>query len=448
MREYFDRNDTRAFRFRIARLRELKSAIVKYEQQLTQALHIDLKKSAEESYATEIGLVITEINVALRNLKEWMHPVSTSTNLVNLPSSGKIYRDPLGVVLIIAPWNYPLQLLLIPLVGAISGGNCSVLKPSEYAPATASVIIEMIEETFSPQYIQVFPGVGSEIIPSLMSEYRFDHIFYTGSIEVGRHIYTLAANQLVPVTLELGGKSPAIVHKDANLKIAARRIVFGKFLNTGQTCIAPDYLLVDENIRDPFLSALSETINEFYTNDPSTSADYGKIINEKHFDRLLGYLSEGTVYTGGKSDRSNLFISPTIMVDIIDNSRIMNEEIFGPLLPVLFFKSIEEARSIVLKNANPLAFYLFTNSKTIQDQWIETTAFGGGCINNADWQFANHHLPFGGVGSSGIGSYHGKYSFDTFTRKKPVMKTPLWFDPSIKYPPFKGRLGLFKWLFR
>ena len=448
MRKYFDQGNTRSYNFRLRQLKELKRGIVKYEKLLLESLYSDLKKSAEESYATEIGLIVTEINVAIKNLSAWMRPSSTSTNLVNLPSTSKIYHDPLGVVLIIAPWNYPLQLSLIPLVGAIAGGNCSVVKPSELAPATARVIEKMINGIYPAEYIQVIQGDGATIIPSIMAECRFDHIFYTGSTSVGRSVYKLAAEQLIPVTLELGGKSPAIVFKDANLAVAARRIILGKFLNAGQTCIAPDYVLIDREIGEKFISKMAETINNFYGNDPSVSGDYAKIINEKQFDRLESYLSEGTIVAGGKSERAKLYISPTIIKDMPKDSMLMTEEIFGPILPVIFFSSIEEAQGIVNRNSNPLAFYLFTNAKSIQKQWIESTAFGGGCINNADWQFANHNLPFGGVGSSGMGSYHGKFTFDTFTRKKPVMKTPNWFDPSIKYPPMKGRFGLFKWLFK
>lgn len=448
MREYFNNRNASSYEFRLNRLKELKRAITKYEKLLLKALYEDLKKSTEESYATEIGLVVTEINVAIKNLKKWMRPSSASTNLVNLPSSSKIYHDPLGVVLIIAPWNYPLQLSLIPLVGAIAGGNCAVVKPSELAPATARVIEQIISEIYPREYVLVIQGDGAEIIPGLMSDFRFDHIFYTGSISVGRSIYKLAAEQLIPVTLELGGKSPAIVHRDANIGVAARRIVMGKFLNAGQTCIAPDYVLVHVDVSEKLISRLSDSLRNFYSDDPSGSEDYARIINEKRFDKLQSYLVEGTIVTGGKTDRENLYFSPTVLKDVPENASVMTDEIFGPILPVLTFNTIEEAMAIVQRNANPLAFYVFTNDKAIQKHWIESTAFGGGCINNADWQFANHYLPFGGVGSSGMGCYHGKYTFDTFTRKKPVMKTPNWFDPSIKYPPMKGRLRLFKWLFR
>ncbi len=426
----------------------MKQVLLKYEQQIYDALYKDLKKSKEESYASELGLLLAEINVTLKNLRRWLQPQSAGTDLVNLPSRSKIYRDPLGVVLIIAPWNYPLQLLLIPLVGAIAGGNCAVLKPSELAPATSSIINEIISETFSREYIEIVEGEGAAVIPMMMNSFRFDHVFYTGSIPVGKIIYELAAKKLVPVTLELGGKSPAVVEADADIASAANRIVLGKFLNVGQTCIAPDYLLVHESIKNKLIEKIKTRITKFYTGDASTSEDYGKIINERRFDKLVSYLSQGTILAGGQYDKSKLFIAPTVMDNIKIGSSINEEEIFGPILPVYSFKNMDQAVEIIQKNANPLAFYLFTNSKKKEEEWISRIPFGGGCVNNTDWHFTNHHIPFGGVGNSGMGAYHGKYTFDTFTRLKPVMKTPAWFDPAVKYPPFKGKLKLFKWIIR
>jgi len=448
MRNYFESGSTRPYAFRIEQLKKLKQALLNHEQEIYDALYKDLKKSKEESYASELGLLLAEINVTIKNLRRWMQPQSAKTDLVNLPSRSKIYRDPLGVVLIIAPWNYPLQLLLIPLVGAIAGGNCAVVKPSELAPATSSIINEIISEIFSTQYIEVAEGDGAAIIPLMMDSFRFDHIFYTGSITVGKIIYGLAAKKLVPVTLELGGKSPAIVEADADLSVAANRIVLGKFLNVGQTCIAPDYLLVHESIKEKLVEKLKIQISKFYTQDASTSYDYGKIINERRFDKLISYLSQGTILSGGQYDKPTLFIAPTLMDNIRPGAPIREEEIFGPILPIYSFKSMDEAVEIVKENANPLAFYLFTKSKKKEGEWISRVSFGGGCVNNTDWHFTNHHIPFGGVGNSGLGAYHGKYTFDTFTRLKPVMKTPAWFDPSIKYPPFKGKLKLFKWIIR
>ena len=448
MRQYYDIGGTRLYTFRKEQLKKLKATIFKFEHNLYDALYIDLKKNKEESYATEVGLLVAEINVALKNLHTWMEPQRAGTDLVNFPSTSKIYRDSLGVVFIVAPWNYPVQLLLIPLVGAIAGGNCVVLKPSELAPATSTVIEKIISTTFDDRYIKVVEGDGVTVVPEMMNTFRFDHVFYTGSIPVGKIIYQLAAEKLVPVTLELGGKSPAIVEAGANIATSAKRIVMGKFLNAGQTCIAPDYLLVHESVKDKLVERIKILIEKFYTGDASSAYDFGKIINERRFNKLVSYLSEGNILTGGQYDKSKLFIAPTLMDNVSLDAPIMKEEIFGPLLPFYTFNNTDEAMKIVQRNADPLAFYLFTPSKKKEKEWINKIPFGGGCINNADWHFTNHHLPFGGVGSSGIGAYHGKYTFDTFTRLKPVMKTPTWFDPSFKYPSFRGKLKLFKWFIR
>ncbi|MEP7279091.1 MAG: aldehyde dehydrogenase [Bacteroidota bacterium] len=448
VRQYFNSGATRSYAFRKTQLQKLKQAILANEVAVNTALYQDLKKSPEEVYASEMGLLLAEINLCIKNLHKWMQPVRAGTDLVNLPSSSKIYRDPLGVALIIAPWNYPLQLLLIPLAGAIAGGNCAILKPSELAPATAAVIEKICSEAFPSNYIKVVQGDGATVVPQLMNAIRFDHVFYTGSIAVGKSIYQLAAKDLVPVTLELGGKSPAIVEADANLRIAARRIVLGKFLNVGQTCIAPDYLLVHISVKNELLEQIKSCIGQFYGADAADSYDYGRIINEKRFDKLVSYLKQGTIVYGGQHDKNKLFIAPTLLEDIAPRSTLMTDEIFGPLLPILVFNDTREAMEVVRRNAHPLAFYLFTSSKKKEKEWIDAIPFGGGCINNTDWHFTNHHLPFGGVGKSGMGAYHGKFTFDTFTRQKPVLKTPTWFDPAIKYPSFKGKLKLLKWLFR
>lgn len=447
MKLHFESGVTRTYQFRLQQLQRLKKTILACEEEIYVSLFYDLKKSKEETYATELGIVISEINTAIKNLKRWMEPEYVPTDLVNLPSRSTIYRDPLGVVLIISPWNYPFQLLFNPLIGAIAGGNCAVLKPSEFAPATAAVIEKICNIIFPKQYIHAIQGDGSAVIPAMMSHFRFDHIFYTGSIPVGKTIYQMAAEKLIPVTLELGGKSPCIVEEDANINVAAKRIVLGKFANAGQTCIAPDYILVHESKKEVLIEKMKEATEDFY-DDAANSNDYGKIINEKRFDALINYLSDGTVVFGGATDRTKLFIAPTILTNVSLDAKVMREEIFGPVLPVLTFSHFEEALEVVKQNANPLAFYLFTNNKKKEVQWMQSVAFGGGCINNTDWHFTNHQLPFGGVGNSGIGAYHGKFTFDTFTRLKSVLKTPNWFDPFIKYPPFKGRLWLFKWLIR
>ena len=389
LRSFYNSGATLSYNFRRDQLESFKNAILKYEDEINEALHADLKKSKEETWTTETGLLLSEIKYAIKNLRKWMKPKSISTGLVTFPSSAKIYRDPLGVVLIIAPWNYPLQLLLVPLVGAIAGGNCAVLKPSELAPATEKLIVKIIEDTFPENYVKVISGNGKEVVPAMINEFRFNHIFYTGSTIVGKEIYKLAANDLVPVTLELGGKSPCIVYDDADLKIAVKRIVLGKFLNAGQTCIAPDYVLVQESVKEKYLAELKETIDRFYSGDAYTSYDYGKIINESRFDTIAGYLNKDKIFYGGKSRKDALYIEPTILINISMKDEVMKEEIFGPVLPVLSFTKTEEAMKIVQQNENPLALYLFTQNKNIQEEWIKNIPFGGGCINNTVWQFAN-----------------------------------------------------------
>jgi aldehyde dehydrogenase (NAD+) len=439
---------TKAYSFRKQQLLKLKKAILEHEEELYKCLYIDLKKNKEETWVTETGFVIAEINAALKNLHKWMRKEKVSTNLVNLPSSSYIIPEPLGVVLIISPWNYPLQLLFAPLVGAIAAGNCIVLKPSELALATAAVMKKIIETCFSPEYVFYIEGDGSVVVPQLMQEFIFDHVFFTGSTITGKAVYKLAAENLVPVTLELGGKSPCIIESDADIKVAAKRIAVTKFSNAGQMCVAPDYLLLHEAIKEAFLKTLINTIEQFYTKDALGSEDYGKIINEKQFNRLIKYLEEGKIIYGGKYDKENLFIQPTIIEHINVNDTLMKDEIFGPVLPVITFSNNEEAKSIIQNNPNPLAFYVFTSSKQKENYWLENIAFGGGCINNASWHLTNHNLPFGGRGKSGMGKYHGKYSFETFSHFKAVMKTPTWFDPSLRYPPFKGKLNLFKKIIR
>ena len=416
--------------------------------EINTALYADLKKSKEETWASETGLLMGEIRNAINNLRKWMVPENVSSSLTTFPSSAKIYRDPLGVVLIIAPWNYPLQLLLIPLAGAIAAGNCAVLKPSELAPATEKIIVKIIKETFAENYVKVITGNGAEVVPALMNQFKFNHIFYTGSTTVGKEIYKHAANDLIPVTLELGGKSPCIVYGDADIKVAAKRIAMGKFLNAGQTCIAPDYILVQEAVKNKLLDELKKTIQRFYTIEPSNSNDYGKIINENRFNKLLTYLNEGKIFYGGKNDKDKLHIDPTILINVSLNNAVMKEEIFGPILPVLSFNTTKEAMQIVQQNENPLSFYLFTKNKKTEEEWIKRIPFGGGCINNTVWQFANENFPFGGIGKSGLGTYHGKNTFNTFTHLKPVLKTSSLIDPSLKYPPFKGKLKWFKKLIR
>jgi aldehyde dehydrogenase (NAD+) len=448
LRKNFSSGITRDQRFRKEQLKKLKGSILKHEKDLYDALYADLKKSPEESWVTEIGLVISELNVATRNLHIWMQPEHVETNLLNLPSRSKIISEPLGVVLIIGPWNYPFQILINPLIGAIAAGNCVVLKPSEFASATDSVMKKIIEGTFPPEYVLYVQGEGATVVPEMMNNFTFDHVFYTGSTAVGKIIYKMAAERLMPVTLELGGKSPCIIESDANIKIAARRIAITKFSNAGQMCVAPDYVLTHESIKGKFIEALKETVQKFFSEDPGQDYSYGRIINEKQFDRIAGYLAGSKIVFGGRTDKKNLFIEPTVLDDVKINDAIMKDEIFGPVLPVFSFNAKEDALKIIEQHPNPLAFYVFTSSKQKENDWLSSVASGGGCVNNASWHLTNHHLPFGGRGFSGTGNYHGKFSFDTFSHKKAVMKTPTWFDPDIKYPPFKGKLKLFKWIIR
>ncbi len=448
MRLYFDSGATKTYDFRKQQLIKLRQAVSKHERAFHDALYSDLKKSPEECWVTETGFLIAEINNTIKHLKQWVEPETVATNLLNLPSKSYVLSDPLGVVLIIGPWNYPLQLLFTPMVGAIAAGNCVVLKSSEFAPATAAVMQQLIRETFEEQYIQIVEGDGAVVIPAMMNNFTFDHVFYTGSTVVGRIIYKMAAERLVPVTLELGGKSPCIVEEDANIKVAARRIAMTKFSNAGQMCVAPDYVLVHASKREALLTALKNTIRQFFGDKAEESYNYSKIINERQFNRLTNYLQQGKIVHGGRTDAAKLFIEPTIIEDIVPGSTIMTDEIFGPILPVISFTTAEEAKAIIAKNPNPLAFYVFTSSRKKEAEWLTGVAFGGGCINNASWHLTNHHLPFGGRGFSGTGHYHGKYSFETFSHKKAIMKTPTWFDPSVKYPPFKGKLKLFKWVIR
>ncbi len=447
-RQYFLSGVTRPYAFRKEQLKKLKQAVLKYETELHDALYADLKKSAEESWVTETGFLLSDISAILKGLKSWMEPERVPTNLLNLPSSSYIYREPLGVVLIIGPWNYPFQLLFAPLVGAIAAGNCVVLKPSEFAPHTDAVMEKIIKELFPPEYVLYVSGEGAAVIPEMMNNFHFDHVFYTGSTTVGRIIYQMAAKELVPVTLELGGKSPCVIEPDANLRVAARRIAVTTFSNAGQMCVAPDYVLVHESVKEQFLQEFIKAIKAFYTDAPETSHSYGKIINEKQFDRLVRYLGSGTIVYGGRYDKQRLFIEPTILEGVRVDDAIMQEEIFGPIVPVLTYRTKEEALAVIERNWNPLAFYVFTSSAKNEQWWLERVSFGGGCVNNASWHVTNHHLPFGGRGFSGTGAYHGKHSFLTFSHQKSVMKTPTWFDPNVKYPPFKGKLKLFKMVIR
>ena len=446
MRQYFNTGATKSYTFRKQQLLALKKAVSANEQEIYDALYADLHKSKEESWVTENGFFMAELKDTLANLKNWMEPEAVATNLLNLPSSSKIVKEPLGVVLIIGPWNYPFQLLITPLMGAIAAGNCVVLKPSEFAPATAAIMQKIVEACFTPEQVLYVPGDGATVIPEMMNNFAFDHVFYTGSTVVGKIIYKMAAEKLTPVTLELGGKSPCVVEADANISVAAKRIAMPKYSNAGQMCVAPDYVLVHQSKKNELIAALKKAIPQFYGNDPANAEGYGRIINEKQFNRIIQYLNEGTIVYGGKYDAASLFIEPTILDGVSIDSSIMREEIFGPILPILTFETMEEAKAIIAHNPNPLAFYIFTSSTKKENAWLDAVPAGGVCVNTASVHLMNPHLPFGGRGFSGTGAYHGKYSFETFSHKKSVMKSPTWFDPSLKYPPFAGKMKLLKWM--
>lgn len=445
---FFESGITRSYQFRKEQLLKLKETIKSNEKLISEALYKDLHKPELESYGTEIGFVYEEINFTLKHLKKWMKPERVSSPLVVQPASSKIYRDPLGVILIIAPWNYPFQLMISPLVGAIAGGNCAILKPSEETYHTALIIEKIIKEVFPPEYIAVIQGAGAIIVPELMDKISFGHVFFTGSVPVGKIIMAAAAKHLTPITLELGGKSPCIVDETANLSIAAKRIVWGKFINAGQTCVAPDYLIVHESVKEEFILLIISAIEKFYGEDPSQSADYPRMVNIKRFNAVARFLTNGKILYGGKFNFENKYISPTIIDGVSTKDPIMQEEIFGPILPILSYQNVKEIPQIISANPNPLALYLFTTSLKTEEYILKAISFGGGCINDVAVHLGNPSIPFGGVGSSGIGSYHGKFSFDTFTHAKGVLKGSSKIDIPFRYPPYKNNLKYFKMVMR
>ncbi len=440
-REYFEQGHTLEIDFRLAQLKKLKKAIIQFEAEIFEALLQDLRKSNFESYVTEVGFMLDEIGTMIKNLKKWSKPQKVKTNLLNFGAKSVIYNDPYGVSLIIAPWNYPFQLQIAPLIGAIAGGNTAICKPSELSENTSRVIAEMISQTFDPDYIAVVEG-GIETNQELLAQ-DFDFIFFTGSVPVGKIVMEAAAKNLTPVVLELGGKSPAIVTKDADLESTARKLAFGKYLNAGQICIAPDYVLVEKEVKDQLIAKLVFYIKKHLGEDPLSNPEYGKLINQKNFDRVKSYLSNGKVVYGGGVDKDKLLIAPTVIDEVTLDDPIMQEEIFGPLLPVMTFDSLDQAIDIAHKNKNPLALYLFTRSKRTRDKVMRSIPAGGGCVNDVLMHVANPNLPFGGIKTSGIGRYHGKSSFDTFSNKKGmVIAGP--FENKLRYPPYGDRLKLIR----
>jgi aldehyde dehydrogenase (NAD+) len=438
-RRFFASGETKTLRFRKEQLHALKNAMLRFEDKIHDALYADLRKSAFEAYGTETGFVYLEIDQALQNLERWMRPRPIGTPLFHFPGASAIHPDPYGVALIVAPWNYPFQLLVAPLVGAIAAGNTAVLKPSEYAEHTAAVLTEMIASAFDPAYVALVNG-GPEVSKALL-ENRYDYIFFTGGTEVGRYVYQAAAKHLTPVTLELGGKSPCFVDKNVPIEQSAKRIVWGKLLNAGQTCIAPDYLLVHREIKDKLVEALGRQITEAYGQDPKASPDFGRIINDRHFARLTGYLRDGKVLFGGLTDATERYIGPTL-IEVSDmESSVMREEIFGPILPIVAVGDAEEAIEFINARPKPLALYAFSGSDRTLQRFADQTSSGGVCFNDTIMHIANSELPFGGVGDSGIGGYHGKASFETFSHLKPVFKRSNLMDTPLRYAPY-NKLGL------
>ena len=441
-RAYFYKGETKDIGFRIEKLKVLRKAIMDNEEAILEALKNDLGKVAFEAYETEVGIVLDEIRFTIKNLAKWAKPRRVKTPMMHFLSTSYTYWEPHGVTLIMSPWNYPFQLAMAPLIGSIAGGNCSVIKPSEYSANTSAIICKIIRENFNEEYVAVMEGGRKE--NSALLEQKFDYIFFTGSVAVGKIVMESAARHLTPVTLELGGKSPCIVDKDANIDIAARRIVWGKFLNAGQTCVAPDYMLVHKSVKKEFITKVKKCIKEFYGENPLNSEDLGKIINEKHFNRLVGLMNGGNIVSGGQYEKERLRIAPTVIDDIALEDNIMQEEIFGPLMPVLEFEDISQVVSLVNGRPKPLALYIFTNNKDVERTILRDVSFGGGCVNDTIVHLATPHMPFGGVGESGMGGYHGIASFQTFSHQKSVLKKSVTVDVKLRYAPYKDNIRLLR----
>ena len=429
---------------RIDNLKKLKYGIKKYESEIIDALNKDLGKHIFESYSNEVGFIYGSIDFAIKNLKKWTKVKKVKNEAPQIPGKSYIYKAHYGAVLIIGPYNYPFQLLIEPLIGAISGGNTVILKPSEYATNTEHIVEQIIKEIFDEKYIAVV--TGDYRVNSQLLDLEFDYIFFTGSVNVGKIVMEKASKYLTPVTLELGGKSPVIVDKTANLKVSAKRIMWGKLINAGQTCVAPDYVLAHEDIYEELIKELQNTIIEFYGVDIINNKEFGRIINEKHLNRLNNIIQndKNKIVFGGEVNFEQRYISPTLIRDVDLNDMVMNEEIFGPILPIIKYKNIEDIKYYISQNKNPLALYVFSEDKEFSEDIITRFSFGGGCINDTISHVASSHLPFGGVGASGMGNYHGKASFDTFTHTKSIVKKSTKIDLNLVFPPYKNKINLIK----
>lgn len=445
---FFNTQQTKDISFRKEQLKKLSKAIKSYESDILEALYTDLGKNKVEAYATEIGITLKSIKNARKELKNWTKTKNVDTPLYLFPTKSYIKKEPYGTVLIIAPFNYPFQLVFEPLIGAIAAGNTAIIKPSELTPNVARVIKRLINETFDANYIEVIEG-GIEETQTLI-HLPFDYVFFTGSENVGKIVYQAASENLVPVTLEMGGKSPVIVDETANIKVASERICFGKFTNAGQTCVAPDYILVHESVKDDLITALSKTLREFYGQNIQQSPDYGRIVNLKHYHRLTSLLNSAqmNIVFGGHSDEDERYIEPTLLDHVTNDSAIMQEEIFGPILPILTYQSLDEAIAFIHQRPKPLSLYLFSEDENATQRVINELSFGGGAINDTLMHLANPKLPFGGVGASGMGRYHGKYSFDTFTHEKSYIFKSTRLESGVHLPPYKGKFKYVKAFFK
>jgi aldehyde dehydrogenase (NAD+) len=443
-RTYFETGATRSIDLRKQQLRALYDAIKAHNDEILQALHMDFRKPAFEGYLTEVGFVMEEILHTIKHLSAWAKPKRVSVPLVAQPATAHVHSVPFGVTLVISPWNYPFQLLFAPIIGAIAAGNTVVMKPSELAPASSRIAVKIIESIFPPEFVAVVEG-GVPTNQHLL-EQKWDYIFFTGGTEVGRIIAQAAAKHLTPTTLELGGKSPCIVDKTANIEVAARRVLWGKFVNAGQTCVAPDYLLLDKAIEQEFFAQVKTVIHNFYGANPKNSPDYARIINDRHFARLAAYLGDGDILIGGETDASERYIAPTVMLNASKDAPVMREEIFGPILPVVSYSRLDEAIEFINSRSKPLALYAFSEQKDVQQKILSETSSGGGCVNDTLMHLVVPGLPFGGIGNSGMGGYHGKYSFDTFSHKRGIVNKPNAMDIPIRYAPYNDKVNFMKYI--
>lgn len=444
-RSYFEKGSTRSVSARKENLKTLKEMLINNEKEICSAVHKDLRKPAMEVVSAEILMVIEEIDFHLKKVYGWAKTKKVKTNLLSLPSKSEVRRVPFGVTLIIGAWNYPVNLLLLPLVGAISGGNCAVLKPSELAPATSALLRKLISKNFDPKHISVVEG-GANVNQALLDQ-PFDKIFFTGSTRVGKIVMEKAAQKLIPVTLEMGGKSPAVVHKDVDIKTAARRIAWGKFMNAGQTCIAPDFVLVHHEVKSELTKQLKKAIKKYYGKKPKSSVDYGRLINQGNYERVVNLMTDTTILHGGDKDSAERYIEPTIVGDIDWEHPIMKEEIFGPVLPIIAYGDHKAPWQHLRRIPSPLALYIFSEDEEFINQVIANVPHGGSCVNDVVMHTVNPNLPWGGAGNSGMGQYHGKYSFECFTRPQATMRRSIWPDPSFRYPPYGKKLFFLKKLF-